>query len=158
MDGLLVLVPSRIHDGDRHTVLDLLSRVYAESPEALAPGQTAIGTFDRWLAGELDVLIPSIWGRMAGVYLTETCGAGVAFGHQFVLVRWRRGWNAVEFGRACLEKYLEMYPAVGNIMGIIPMENRASIAVARKLGFLERGSVDGGILMVLRRSFYGRKH
>lgn len=156
MDGLLILIPRRVDESDRLTVLDLISRVYAECPKALAPGQTAVDTFDRWLSGEVDILIPAVWGRMAGLYLAEKCGAGVCFGHQFALSRWRHGWNAVEFGRACIAKYFEMYPAIVNLMGIIPPENRAAVAVARKLGFMDRGSVDGGLLMVLRRSFYGR--
>lgn len=76
-----------------------------------------------------------------GLYWVDVCGAGAAFGHQFLLPEARRGMNAVLCARACMKAFLKDFPGVGLVFGLTPSANRAAVAVAVRAGLRDRGPV-----------------
>ena len=93
------------------------------------------------------------------LYWVDLCGAGVGCVHQFVLPKARRGMTAVLAARACARACLDDFPSIDFLMGITPEVNRAALAVARRVGFEDRGRVNGcsRLLVAEREVFYGVK-
>ena len=123
-----------------------------------------------WCRGARAVYVPHVLDcegeqfSPVGLYFADVCGSRLAVGHQFMLEGYRKGFCAVFAARACIDAFFEDYPAVDRVMGVIDAKNRAAIAVARWVGFVEKGLVgasDGRseYLLVLDRVIWeGRNH
>lgn len=144
---------ARVEDGPE---LRALVELVLSNPAALAamPEEQRAPRWRAELAGRIAAgevaayvpFLPAGGGHVAvpqGLYWADLCGAGVAFGHQFLLPEAKKRWlNAVACLKACARALLDDYPDVSLVCGLTPQENAAALAAARRAGFEDRGPVD----------------
>lgn len=149
-------------------VRDLIERVLGEAscmaamPEKQRCAAWRDEFFQRMKDQDVFVYVPFRFDcdvtKPLGIYWVDVCGAGVAFGHQFMLKEERGGWAAVACAKACWRAFLTEFQDVQLVMGLTPLDNPAAGMVAKRVGFGTHGTVKANgaecYLMVAERSVF----